>query len=90
MSAMKRVRFKDTAFSWLRIPVPDKADVQPPSDDQDLIQKQLADTRKEEQEAMAEWRRYSTPYYEAVWNVAIAKVQRLEARIPKRKATFGG
>jgi len=87
---MKRVRFKDAAFSWLRIPAPDKADIQTASDDQDLIQKQLADARKEAQEALAEWRRYPTPYYETMWKEAIAKFERLEARTPKRKATFGG
>ena len=63
---MKRVRFKDRALSWLRIPAPDNADVQTASDDQQDIQNQLADAREEAQEAMGEWRRYQTRYDEVV------------------------
>ena len=51
---------------------------------------QLGDARREAQNALAEWLRYPTPYYEAAWDEALDKVQRLEARIPKRKATSGG
>lgn len=93
---MKRVRLtlrdvlaaalatKDTASSSSASPQTGEAD------DQTLIQKQLAEARREAQNALAEWRSYPTPYYEAVWNAAIAKIQRLEARIPKRKAASRG
>ena len=52
----------------------------PPGDN---IQWQLANARKEEQNAMAEFRRYETPYYEELWAEAIEKVQRLEAKLSK-------
>jgi hypothetical protein len=47
------------------------------------IQKQLTAARKEEQNAMAEFRRYETPYYEELWAKATEKVQRLEAKLSK-------
>jgi hypothetical protein len=53
-------------------------------------QKQLADAQTEAQNALAEWRRYPNSYYELAWAEAIDKVKRLEARLLKRKATFGG
>jgi len=56
------------------------------SDDAEPIQKQLADALMEEQNALAEFRRWQTPYYEKAWAEAIDKVRRLEAKIPKRKA----
>lgn len=62
----------------------------PATNETDDLQKQLDDARREAQNALAEWRSYPTPYYEAAWNEALDKVQRLEARIPKRKATSGG
>ena len=60
------------------------------SDDEALIQQQLAEAQREAQNALAEWRSYSTPYYEAAWIEAVAKVQRLEATLPKRKAASAG
>ena len=60
------------------------------ADDEALLQQQLAEARSEAQNALAEWRSYQTPYYESVWHEAIAKVQRLEAALPKRKATSAG
>lgn len=98
---MKRLRFslgdllaaalgaKNTPSLSLRIPVTDDADVGTASDDPALIQEQLANARSEEDNALAEWRRYPTPYYEAMWNEAIRKVQRLEAKLTKRKAASG-
>ena len=62
----------------------------PATNETDDPQKQLDDARREARNALAEWRSYPTPYYEAAWNEALDKVQRLEARIPKRKATSGG
>jgi len=73
----------------LRIPVPDEADIETASDRPAIIEKQLADARKEAQNALDEWRSYPTQYYENAWAEATAKVQRLEARIPKRKAASG-
>ena len=71
---------KNTASSNSGAQLTDEAD----------IQNQLADARKEAQNALAEWRSYPNPYYELTWAEAVAKVQRLEARIPKRKTTSGG
>ena len=62
----------------------------PATNETDDPQKQLADAQKEAQNALAEWRRYPSPYYEREWVEAIDKVKRLEAMLPKRKATFGG
>jgi hypothetical protein len=50
------------------------------------LQKQLAEAQMEEQNAMAEFRRWGTPYYEKAWAESIDKVERLEAKIPKTKA----
>jgi hypothetical protein len=50
------------------------------------LQKQLAEARLEEQNALAEFRRWETAYYERAWAKAIEKVKRLEAQIPKQKA----
>ena len=72
---------KNTASSNLRAPTTDEAGD---------LQTQLDNARREAQNALAEWRSYPTPYYEAAWNEAIAKVRSLEAKIPKRKATSGG
>jgi hypothetical protein len=72
---------KNTASSSLR---------KPATDETGDLQKQLDDARREAQNALAEWRSYPTPYYEAEWTSAIAKVRSLEAKIPKRKATSGG
>jgi hypothetical protein len=49
------------------------------------LRKQLAEARLEEQNAMAEFRRWGTPYYEREWAKSIEKVERLEAKIPKKK-----
>lgn len=73
---------KDPASSNSPIPATNETEEQ--------VQKQLADAREEARNALAEWLRYPTPYYEKAWTEAIEKVQRLEARIPKRKAMFGG
>ena len=62
----------------------------PATNETDDLQKQLGDARREAQNALTEWLRYPTPYYGAAWNEALDKVQHLEARIPKRKATSGG
>jgi len=62
----------------------------PATNETDDFQKRLADAQKETQNALAEWRRYPNPYYELAWTEAIDKVKRLEARLLKRKATFGG
>jgi hypothetical protein len=62
----------------------------PATNETDDPQKQLADAQKEAQNALAEWRRYPNPYHELAWAEAIDKVKRLEARLLKRKATFGG
>ena len=62
----------------------------PVLDETDDLQEELADARREARNALAEWRSYETPYYEAAWSEALDKVQRLEARIPKRKAMSGG
>ena len=61
----------------------------PATNETDDLQKQLADAQREAQTALAEWRRYPNPYYELAWAEAIDKVRRLEARVLKRKATFG-
>ena len=50
------------------------------------LRKQLADARLAEQNALAEFRLWETPYYEKTWAEALEKVRRLEAKIPKRKA----
>lgn len=98
---MKRLRFslrdllaaalgtKNAPSSSLRIAVPDEADIETASYDPALIEKQLADARKKAQHALGEWRSYPTQYYENAWAEASAKVQRLEARIAKRKAASG-
>ena len=70
------------------ISVTDEADEV--ADDNESLQKQLADARMEEQNAMAEYRRYETLYYDAAWAKAIEKVKRLEAKIPKRLAQKSG
>jgi acyl-CoA synthetase (AMP-forming)/AMP-acid ligase II len=62
----------------------------PATSETDNLQKQLADAQKEAQNALAEWRRYPSPYYELAWAEASDKVKRLEARLLKRKATLGG
>jgi len=40
----------------------------------------------EEQNALAEFRRYQTPYYDKSWAKAIERVKRLEDKIPKQEA----
>ena len=50
------------------------------------LQKQLADARKAEQDALAEFRRWETSYYEQAWAAAIKKVARLEAQQMLRRA----
>ena len=72
---------KDTAPSVSRTPA---------TDETDDLQKQLDNAWRGAQNALAEWRSYPTRYYEAAWDEAVAKVRRLEARIPKHKATSGG
>lgn len=62
----------------------------PATDETDDLQNQLDNARREAQNALAEWRSYPNPYYELAWVEAVKKVQRLEARIPKRRATSGG
>ena len=69
---------KNTASSISRTPATDETDDLP---------KQLDNARREAQNALAKWRSYPNPYYELAWVGAVKKVQRLEARIPKRKAT---
>jgi len=44
------------------------------------LQKQLDAARLEERNAMAEFRRWETTYYEKAWTKAIQKVARLEAQ----------
>ena len=61
----------------------------PATNETNDLQKQLDDARREAQNALADWRSYETSYYEAAWDEAHAKLQRLEASIPKRKATSG-
>jgi hypothetical protein len=67
-------------------PAPDQADDVTVSDDEEPLQKQLVDARAEEQNAMAEFRRYETPYYDKSWAKAIGRVKRLEDKIPKQEA----
>jgi hypothetical protein len=68
------------------IPAPDQADDVTVSDDEEPIQKQLVDAHMEEQNALAEFRRYETPYYDKSWANAIERVKRLEDKIPKQEA----
>lgn len=73
--------FKNTASSSLRTPA---------THETDDLQKQLDNARREAQNALAEWRSYPNPYDEKAWAEAVEKVHRLEAKIPKRKATSRG
>ena len=50
------------------------------------LQKQLADARLEEQNALAEYRRWETAYYERAWAKAIEKVNRIEAQQMLKRA----
>ena len=72
---------KNTASSISRTPA---------TDETDDLQKQLDNALREAQNALAEWRSYPNPYSERAWAEAVEKVQRLEARIPKRWDTSGG
>lgn len=72
---------KNPASSISRTPAPDETDD---------LQKQLNKAQREAQNALAEWRSYPNQYYEDRWAEAVEKVRRLEARLPKRKATSGG
>jgi hypothetical protein len=56
------------------------------SDDSESIQKQLADARTKEQNALAEFLRYKTSYYDGLWAEAMEEVKRLEAKISKLRA----
>ena len=91
---MKRPRFSFgdllAGSSATKNPASSNSRVSPANETDDQVQKQLADAREEAQNALAEWRRYQTSYYERAWAEALEKVHRLEARLPKRKATFGG
>lgn len=46
--------------------------------------------REEAQNAPGEWRSYPNGHYEDAWAEASAKIQRLEAKIARRKAASGG
>jgi hypothetical protein len=56
------------------------------SEDEESLRKQLAAARVEAEIALAEFRRYSTPYYDRSWAEAVEKVKRLEDKILKREA----
>ncbi len=77
---------KDTSSSSASFHAPDEPADLTASDDNEHIQKQLADAQMEVKNAMAEWRRYQTRYDEAVWAEAVEKVRHLEAKIAKREA----
>lgn len=58
--------------------------------DQELIEKQLADARQEAKIAFGDWCNYYNKDYEDVWAGACAKVRLLETMIRKRKVASGG
>ena len=60
------------------------------SDDSESIQKQLANARTKEQNALAEYLRYKTRYYDELWAEASQEVKRLEAKIRKQNARQSG
>jgi hypothetical protein len=66
--------------------VADRDTVSDDNDDIESIQKQLADARTKEQNAVAEFLRYKTDYYDRLWAEAMEEVKGLEAKISKLRA----